>query len=221
MHANTANMIRRVLVASISGSLPDEMRDEAITVLTEALNAPDDDVRGLAVIALNEVGSGTAAILSPLTDALGDSSEMVRKRAARALGELGPAAIPSLPYITAGLQDEMLNVRLECAASLGRVGPDAENALPHLFAMLLEPDLRVRIVVSTAIRRIGPSSISYSLAMLTDEEPLMRVRACELLGQMGCMEDPVVEALLEACTDSEPEVREAARNALDRLEQKS
>jgi len=220
IQTNSASVIRRVLIASISGSLPDEYRDEAVTLLTEALNAPDDDVRGLAVIALNEIGAGAPAILPPMMGALADSAELVRKRAARVLGDLGMSAVPALPHLTACLQDESQAVRLECAAALGRIGPDAEPALPNLFMLLLEPDVRARIVVATAIRKIGATAISYTLAMLLDAEPLMRERACEMLGQMGCMEDTVVEALLEACTDSEREVREAARHALDRLQQR-
>ncbi len=219
--SNAAHVIRRVLVASITGSLPDEYRDEAVQLLTEALNAPDEDVRGLAVIALNEVGCGAPILLPALTSALNDSSEMVRRRAARSLGELGLAAIPAMPHLTAGLQDDSRGVQLECAAALGRIGPEAEPALPNLFSLLLEPDLRVRTVIAASIRKMGQPAVSYSLAMLLDSDPLMRERACELIGQLGCMDDHVVEGLLEACTDSEPEIREAARNALDRLQQRS
>jgi HEAT repeat protein len=219
--ANAANVIRRVLIASISGSLPDEFREEAIGLLTEALNAPDAEVRGLAVIALNEIGAGGTQIVPAMVDALNDSSEMVRKRAARALGELEMAALPALPHLSAGLRDESSAVRLECAAALGRIGVAAEPALPNLFALLIESDLRERTVVSIAIRKIGESAISYSLAMLLDAESVMRVRACELLGQMSCIEDPVVEALLEACADNERDVREAARHSLDRLQQRA
>jgi HEAT repeat protein len=218
--ANATQVIRRVLVASITGSLPDELRDEAINLLTDALNAPDDDVRGLAVIALNEIGGGAPMILPALMSALHDSSETVRKRSARALGELGLAAIPAMPHLAAGLQDESTSVRLECASAIGRIGPDAESALPNLFMVLLEPDLRVRTVVGAAIRKMGDPAVNYALAMVVDADPLMRERACELLGQMACLDDIVVEALLEACTDGEPEVREAARNALDRLQQR-
>lgn len=217
---NAANVIRRVLIASISGSLPDEYRDEAIGLLTEALSAPDDDVRGLAVIALNEIGHGAPAILPAMINALNDSNETVRKRAARVMGELGMAAVPALPHLTASLQDECQAVRLECAAAVGRIGPDAEPALPNLFVLLLEEDVRSRTVVASAIRRIGSSAVSYSLAMLLDADPLMRERACEMLGHLGCVEDPVVEALLEACTDGEPQVRQAARHSLDRLQQR-
>jgi HEAT repeat protein len=219
MHPNTAQVIRRVLVAALTGSLPDEYRDEAVNLLLEALCAPDDDVRGLAVIALNEIAPRSPVVLPALTDALNDSSETVRRRAARALGDLGPGALPALPYLAAGLQDDSLGIRLECAAALGRIGPDAEPALPSLFVLLLEPDLRVRTLAASSIRHVGPAAVNYALAMLADSEPIMRERACELLGRMGCLDDFVVESLLEACTDSEPEVREAARNALDRLQQ--
>jgi len=220
IQTSSAHVIRRVLIASISGSLPDEYRDEAVTLLTEALNAPDDDVRGLAVIALNEIGANAPAILPAMMGALADSAELVRKRAARVMGDLGLSAVPALPHLTAGLQDESKAVRLECASALGRIGPDAEPALPNLFMLLLEPDVRARTVVATAIRKVGSTAISYTLAMLLDHDPLLRERACDLLGQMGCMEDTVVEALLEACTDNERDVRDAARHALDRLQQR-
>jgi len=220
-HVNSANVIRRVLVASISGSLPDEFRDEAVSLLVDAMNAPDDDVRGLAVIALSEIGGGAPLTLPALMSAIHDGSEMVRKRSARALGELGLAATPALAHLTAGLQDESKAVRLECAAALARIGPDAEPALPCLFTMLLEPDIRVRTVVSAAIRKMGEPAVSYTLSMLTDTDIVMRVRAAELLGQIGCLDDHIVESLLEASIDREPEVREAARQALDRLEQRA
>lgn len=218
--ANAAHVVRRVLVAAITGSLPDELRDDAVNLLTGALNAPDEDVRGLAVVALNEIGCSAPLLLPALTSALNDSSELVRRRAARALGDLGLAAIPAMPHLTAGLQDESTNVRLECAAALGRIGADAEPALPNLFMLLLDPNLRIRTVVAAAIRKMGQPAVSYSLAMLMDADPLLRERACELLGLLGYLDDHVIEALLEACTDSEPEVREASRNALERLQQR-
>lgn len=218
--ASAAQLIRRVLVAAITGTLPDEYREEAVNLLTEALNAPDDEVRGLAVIALNELGCGAQVLLPALTGALHDSSEIVRRRAARALGDLGMAAIPAMPHLTSGLLDESRTVQLECSAALGRIGPEAEPALPNLFILMLEPDLRIRTVVGSSIRKMGQPAVSYSLAMLTESESIIRERACELLGLLGCVDDNVVEALLEACTDREPEVREAARNALDRLQQR-
>jgi len=217
--ANAAHLIRRVLIASITGTLPDEYREEAVSLLIEALAAQDEEVRGLAVMALQEIGVGAPLVLPSLIGALRDPCEMVRKRAARAMGELSSSAIPALPHLTAGLQDSSIAVQLECVATIGRIGPDAEAALPNLFVFLLEPDIRVRTVVSASIRKMGPAAVSYALAMLLDAEPLMRERACDLLGQIGCLDDSVVEALLEACTDNEPEVRENARRALDRLQQ--
>lgn len=205
------------MVASITGALPEEYVDEAVGLLTEALNAPDEDVRALAVIALQEVGGKTPTVLTALTSALHDCNELVRKRAARALSDLEDGAISALPHLTAGLQDEYLSVQLECAAAIGRIGLDAEPALPNLFDFLLGTDIRVRTVVCTAILKLGQPALDYTLAMMDDSDSLIRERACELLGRSGCLKDPVVESLLEACTDSEFAVREAARNALERL----
>jgi HEAT repeat protein len=219
IQASAANVLRRVLVASITGSLPDENREAAVGLLVAAINAPDDDVRGLAVIALSEIGVGAPVMLPVLTDALQDSSEIVRKRAARALGELGIAAVAVIPHLSAGLRDESLNVRLECTAALGRIGPDAEPAMPALFALLVEPDVRVRTVAAAAIRQLGRPALNYALEMLADPDPLMRERSCDLLGQIRCLDDRVVEALLEASIDREVEVRVAARHALERLQQ--
>ncbi len=86
----------------------------------------------------------------------------------------------------------------------------AQIALPHLFLLLLEPDLRARTVVAAAIRKIGQPAVQYAIEMVVDHEPLMRERAAEMLGQLGCLDDDAVQSLLEACTDRETEVREAA-----------
>ncbi len=94
------------------------------------------------------------------------------------------------------MTDESLAVRLECAAALGRIGPDAEAALPNLFGMLIEPDVRARTVVASVIRKIGPAAIDYTVAVIAELDADMRERACELLGQLGCVDDSVVEALL-------------------------
>ena len=64
------------------------------------MNAPDDEVRGLAVIALNEIGGGGPAILPAMIDALHDSNEMVRKRAARVLGDWAKTRCPPCRTLT-------------------------------------------------------------------------------------------------------------------------
>src|SRR5262245_31907809 len=96
-------LVRRIIVAALTGTLPDEYRDDSVQILTQALSAPDDDVRSLAVIGLSELGAGANAVLPALTGAMHDGCDQVRRRAARSLGDLGNAALPSLPYLVSAL----------------------------------------------------------------------------------------------------------------------
>ena len=42
---NPYALIRRIIVAALTGTLPDEYRDDSVHILTQALAAPDDEVR--------------------------------------------------------------------------------------------------------------------------------------------------------------------------------
>ena len=216
--ASPIALLRRVLIAAITGALPDEYRDEAVNLLLEAMNTPDDEIRGLSVLALQEIGGAAPLILPVLAGALHDPSELVRRRAARAIGDLGLAGVQALPHLIAGLQDASESVRLEVMSALSRLESEAEPALPLLINQLCEPEIRLRTVASATIKRVGPVAINYLLCALVDNDAIMRERSAILLGQMGYFEDSIIEGLLEACGDSDPDVREAARLALDRLQ---
>lgn len=213
----SASVIRKVLIAAITGALPDEYRDEAIDLLTEAMHGQDDEVRALAVIALQEIGCSAPAVLPALIDGLRDPHEIVRRRSARALGDFGMAATPALPHLVRILDDNHNCVRMEAISALARLGSEAESALPFLVPLLADPEMRLSTVAGVAIRRIGNGAISHLIEALSDPNAVLRERAAALLGHLGKPSDLVIEALLESCTDSEPEVREAARSALDRL----
>jgi len=216
---NPYALIRRIIVAALTGTLPDEYRDDSVSILTQALNAPDEDIRALAVVGLSELGAGAPAILPALTGAMHDCSEQVRRRAVRSLGDLGTAALPSLPHLVAALRDPTLCVRMEAMAALGRFGSEAEPAIPDLVALLGHEDTRVRTVAGSTLKRVGRASVSYLLDALTDPDAILRERAAILLGQMHVDDDQTIEALLEAaCSDFDEDVRVAARDALELIE---
>jgi HEAT repeat protein len=218
---NPYGVIRRVLIAAVTGVLPEEHRLDAIHLLTEALRAPDEDLRGLAVIGLNEIGKPYERVLPALAHALSDPSELVRKRAARALGDNAEFATPYLSALTAALGDGDESVRMEAVNAIGRIGPEAEGALPGLVCLLAEPETRTQTIVQTAMRRIGEPSIPYLLALFADHDPLLRLRAIQLIGRIGISNDDVIAGLLEACSDPIAEVRHTARGVIDNFEMAS
>lgn len=211
-------LVRRIIVAALTGSLPDEYRDESVNILSQALNAPDDDVRALAVIGLSELGAGPTAVLPALTGAMHDGCDQVRRRAARSLGELGPGALPALPYLVAALDDPATPVRMEALAAIGRVGPDAEPAMPHMIPLLADEDMRVRTVAGATVKKVGPAAVPYLVDALSDPDAILRERAALLLGQLRAYDDRAIEGLLETLTDYDEDVRAAARRALELIE---
>jgi len=215
---NPYALVRRIIVAALTGTLPDEYRDESVKILTQALNAPDDEVRALAVIGLSELGAGAPAVLPALSGAMHDGCIQVRRRAARSLGDLGNAALPSLPHLVAALDDSSICVRMEAMSAIGRIGADAEPAVPHLMPLLADEQIRVRTVAGATLKRIGRSCIPALVEALTDPDAIIRERAALLLGQLHATEDIVIEGLLEALADFDGDVREAARKALKLIE---
>ncbi|MSR54806.1 MAG: hypothetical protein EXS09_16185 [Gemmataceae bacterium] len=214
---NPYALVHRIIVAALTGTLPDEYRDESVNILTQALNAPDDEVRALAVMGLGELGAAPA-VLPALSSAMHDGCIQVRRRAARSLGDLGNAALPSLPHLVAALDDSSISIRLEAMSAIGCIGPDAEPAVPHLMSLLADEQIRVRTVAGATLKRIGRSCIPFLVEALTNPDALIRERAALLLGQLHATDDCVIEGLLEALADYDDDVRDAARKALQLIE---
>jgi HEAT repeat protein len=54
---------------------------------------------------------------------------------------------------------------------------------------------------------------------MTDPDAILRERAALLLGQLRATSDEAIEALLEALSDFDDDVRTAARRALEMVEE--
>ena len=215
---NPYALVRRIIVAALTGTLPDEYRDDSVHILTQALNAPDEEVRALAVIGLSEFGATAPNVLPALTGAMHDGSDQVRRRAVRSVGDFGQAALPSLPHLVSALDDSATVVRMEAMSAIGRIGPDAEPAVPHIIPLLADEDVRVRTVAGATLKKIGPASVPLLIEALADPDPIVRERAAILLGQIRVDDDEVIEGLFEVLSDFDEDVRVAARQALKALE---
>jgi len=126
------------------------------TELGRALTSdPDPVIRGLAAVALRDLGKASLAALPALMTALKDSDVCVRMMSANALAALGKDAAPAAPALIAAgsVKDEQVHVLRSVAAALGAIGkPAATPALPLLRELARIP--RVRWAAESAIRRI-------------------------------------------------------------------
>ena len=139
-----------------------------------------------------------------LADMLGSDLSRVRSVAAQGLAEIAADAVSLVGPLGRALKDKNLNVRYYAAQALGKMGPAAAPAVPDLVAALdthpsREPDLEgppryykdARSVAAEALAAIGPAA-SAALPKLREV----------------------------AAKDDEPEVRDAAREALKKIEAK-
>lgn len=124
--------------------------------LGQALSAdPDPVVRGLAAIALRDMGKGALPALEQLIAALKDKDPNVRLMSGNAIAGIGPDAAPAVGgLIDAGsIPGEEVQVLRSYATALGSIGkPAAVPALPLLKELAKIP--RVRWAAQAAIKKL-------------------------------------------------------------------
>jgi HEAT repeat protein len=142
--------------------------------------------------------------------ALDDRRTWRRAVAAYALGDMSsPSAVPAL---LDALKDGERDVRAAAARSLGRLGAvEAVGALVEALAARRVPPA----VAGYALVQIGRDAVPALDPLLAHEDPLVRARACELLGVVG--DASAAESLIAPLRDSSAEVRARAARALGRV----
>ncbi|MDX2437181.1 MAG: DUF2961 domain-containing protein [Acidobacteriota bacterium] len=132
---------------------------QAVPVLLfgDLLSDPDPEVRGLAAVALRDLGPSGEAVMQDLIAALSDPDENVRIAAADAIATKGPTAIVAIPALVRACQvkGEEVHVQRSLVSALGAIGPPAREALPVLRELAQIP--RVSWPAEAAILEIeGP-----------------------------------------------------------------
>ncbi len=208
--ANDAEPEVRAAVADALGVLGD---DGALGPLANALfpnGEVDERVRAAAAAALGELGRPEATV--PLSEALAsDAGPEVRKAAAAALGALGDDGATEQLALSV-LEDDQAEVRTAAANSLGEI--QDTSALPSLMqARAGDESAAVRSAASEALDEFPISQLRETLREFGDSSE--RAAAAELLGERG--NASAVPELIEAMSDPDPQVREAATSAVEKL----
>jgi HEAT repeat protein len=151
-----------------------------------------------------------------LVDALKDNSREVRRAAVYALGDIGPdakAAVPALAAIFRHVDSQ--SPYNEAKQALIAIG---EPAVPALIDALKDPSSDVRRWSLEALWSIGsPAKAAVPAILERTKEEDLRLTAIALLGSMGAEDSAVIDTLTAALADPNPEVRDAAAEALRNL----
>ncbi|TWU13925.1 putative lyase [Symmachiella macrocystis] len=198
----------------------------AVPRLTKALSSEMPRVRREVAAALGRIGAKANSAVPKLSEQLAiEEDEMVRDQLLVTLAELGPAAGQAVPTIVGLLNDDNAANRYTAAFALGKIGPEAKEAIPELRKNLRESDRFLRLVSAWALVQISPddSDIGREAAPilrtgLDHADAQVRVQVINALAETGRTDPLVLRALRKAAKSDNEDVRNAAQDALKKLE---
>ncbi|GAB6879668.1 HEAT repeat domain-containing protein [Halorubrum gandharaense] len=177
------------------GELADEEDQGTIDVLLRAATTDEDEqVRGAAVDALDEVGQ--AAVEQLLSELTGGSSQEAGWVTARKFAR--------------ALESQRPELRMAAANALGRLGEP--STLPALVEALSDPDPRVRLRACHACGTFADPRTVGPLVDRLDDAPRVRRAAANALG--GIATDQSLAPLIDLLDDSDESLRRIAASAL-------
>ncbi len=201
----------------------------AVPVLARTLREEEPPLRTSAAAALGCIGPGASSALPALIESL-DRAEIDLRNADKmkweklmlieshtwAMSSIGPAAAPGLAK---ALGHRNPVVRACAATGLAGIGPKAKAAAPAVIRALADKEEIVRAEAVFAFNwlRLGPGAeqaVPALAGILGDSRPGVRRSAVWALRRIGPAARPVLEKALK---DKEESVRQAAREALERI----
>ena len=129
-----------------------------------------------------------------------------------------------VPALIEALRNRSQDIRRSAAVKLGGFGEQAKDAIPALQkAEEHDGDARVREAAGIALSRIDPERFPYSpipplIEDLKNKRGDTRLRAAIKLGGFGEHAKDAIPALQKAAHDGDAGVRQAAGNALTRID---
>ena len=199
------------------------MLNGGMAVLIAGLDDDDMEVRGMAAMALGQIGESARPALPALMQMVSnESSSDAKEEAVEALGRIdksGEVTVSLLIELLGNSDDDFL--RRASAYALGEIGESAAAAVPALMAALSDSSYVVSRDALQSLAKIGTAAkaaIPEAVVLLDDSDSLQRAHAAQALGVWGKTADAAVPKLREAVQDPEGSMRVLAAYALIRID---
>jgi HEAT repeat protein len=148
----------------------------------------------------------------------------LRIQVAYILGQIGPAAAAATDALAQQVADDDFNVSTEAVLALAKIGPAAGSAVPALMTALQKPNCSNAHAIIYALGKIGPKAAVAEPILLKDmngkDASLAVVSAwayTQIQPRTAKIAATVVPVLAAGLSDSLPETRKAAAEALGEL----
>jgi HEAT repeat protein len=197
-----------------------------------ALESEDPAERDQAIFALGAIGPAAEEAVPVLAKLMIESPDShVRNQAALAISKMTPASRLAIPELASALSDKDHWVRMNAALALSRLKDKARPAIPELVQALKDMsnntnlghfNITIQQVAALALGRTS-SGDAAGIAALTDAlgkgySEYVRWSAVEALGEIGPEARAAVPQIQDLLKHPRPEMREAAAEALRRIE---
>lgn len=173
---------------------------------------PENMLKITAIAALGKIGLPARTAATPaLTQALQDSNPWVKLNATWALSEIG-ASTPLLAYWLEAIQHPNPELRRSAA----EIFDDFSSLLPKVFGseanasttaplltVLGDEDYKVRYAAKRGLKLLGTKALPGLVQSLKSPEPLVRLEAAQLLGDLGTAAQSAVPELVRLLQDTE------------------
>lgn len=190
-----------------------------------AVGLGNKDLRLFAVRILGRIGADSKAAVPALIKALSVDDVEFKREVHFTLGIIGPDSAPAVPELMKSLSSDEELIRNSAIFALGKIGPAAKDALPALRKNVTSEDRMLKRVSVWAMLKIDRGNERLSrLAVpllaegLGHEMEMVRYEAAVALGEIGDLAKPALPALKQALEDKSAHVRDAAAEALKRIE---
>ncbi len=187
----------------------EQMRDISMMAQSMGLPGPIEIRRREIIQQFRQLGEGAVPALA---EALSDSDVQIRRNVALVLRDLAGAY--SAKLIRTGVD----SYAIDQAAKI-----DIRQALPELIKATADFDTGVRSWAAQAIAEIGPEArdaIPALIKLLSDPEEGPRIGGCMALSRIGPEAKEAIPALNKTLNDPSKDVRQFARNAIDKIQRK-
>ncbi len=217
--------LRTAAAAALGRIGPDA--SAAAPALLARLADTDPGVKREAVAAVSRVKPAEpSTVAAALVKLLGPADATLRREVLESLGRLGDHGTATVTAVGTELGHADVEVRLAAAQTLNRFGPAATAASDRLTtAFRSDGSPRLREAAARTLVAVWKSEPGTAITALADRLPLdpaveVRVTIAELLGGYGATAGPALPALRRARSDADPRVRQAATEAIRRVEPK-
>lgn len=190
----------------------------AVVSLVKLLKSEDTTLQYECIAALGRIGPLAHDSSDSLTPFLKTDAEFLQSAALESLRRIGTASPEAEAQVRSLCLHDNASIStsaIRCLVMIaGENNEDVQKSIPRLVKALGDKRADVRNEAAVTLTEIGPSVVTAVGAVLTAKDPLVRLKACNVLGEIGIAAASAVPGLQLRLSDENELVVRAAISAL-------